>query len=184
MKRILFFIVEILIFSFTTFQGCMWGTDSANKSKDDNTIPVSAAFDSLEHYSIDIDLFKIGELEDKNNKSEKEQLLLSVLSNNQVNISLLPRLKEIGYASNLVDKSLYKTIDALFFLKARKDNVESSCIPEFRDILVFYKDKQCVGIAKICFDCKTMVSWSEKLNFAGFGDLDDYDKLHPLLGKN
>lgn len=29
-----------------------------------------------------------------------------------------------------------------------------------------------------------MVSWSEKLNFAGFGDWDDYRKLHPLLRKN
>lgn len=183
MKRILFFIVGSLIFSSTGFHGCMGGADSANRSKDDNPITASA-FDSLEHYSIDIDLFKIGELEDKNNKSEKEQRLLSVLSGNQVNISLLSHLKEIGYASNLVDKSLYSPIDSLFFLKARKDNAESSCIHEFRDILVFYKNKQCIGVAKICFDCKTMVSWSEKLNFAGFGDWDDYDKLHPLLRKN
>ena len=184
MKRIIFFIIGSLIFSFTGFQGCMERTDSANGSKDDNPIAELAAFDSLEHYSIDIDLFKIGELEDKNNKSEKEQLLLSVLSDNQVNISLLSHLKEIGYTINLVDKSLYRPIDSLFFLKARKDNVESSCIHEFRDILVFYKNKQCVGVPKICFDCKAMVSWSEKLNFAGFGDWDDYDKLHPLLRKN
>jgi hypothetical protein len=155
--------------------------NALKRQEKDRLIPIAFNFDSLEHYFVDIDLFKIGELEDKRIKSEKEYLLLSALEDDKVDLSLLSHLKNIGYVRSVVDKSLHSSVDSLFFLKTRTDDVESSCIHEFRNILVFYKNKQCIGIAKICFDCKAIVSWSEKLNFAGFGDWKDYDKLRPLL---
>lgn len=168
------------IFSIIYLQSCINNSES---NTEERSPLVFSNFDSLEHYSIAIDLYKIGELEDKQNKIEKDNLLLSVLQDSQVDISLLPRLKEIGYSSRSIDKSLYRPIDSLFFSKVRKHYLDTSCIQEFRDILVFYKDKKCIGIAKICFECRAMVSWSQNLKFKGFGDWSDYDVLNPILQK-
>ncbi|MGE8427123.1 MAG: hypothetical protein ACN6O7_04580 [Sphingobacterium sp.] len=183
MKRIICFTVGCLLFSAIYLQGCMNSGSTIEQREKESSGSIPANFDSLEHYLVDIDLFKIGELEDKKIKSEKEYLLLSALEDDKVDLSLLSNLKNIGYVRGSLDQSLYSAVDSLFFLKTRTDHVDTSCIYEFRDILVFYKNKQCIGIAKICFDCKAIISWSEKLNFAGFGDWKDYDKLHRLLKK-
>ncbi len=181
MQRIICFTVRYLLFSAIYLQGCVNSGSTIEQRGKESSVPIPSNFDSLEYYSMDIDLFKIGELEDKKNKSEKERLLLSVLEDDKLDLSLLSHLKNIGYVRGSLDQSRYRAVDSLFFLKTRTDHLDTSCIYEFRDILVFYKNKQCIGIAKICFDCKAMVSWSDKPNFAGFGDWEDYDKLHLLL---
>ena len=152
--------------------------------RDDSSISASSGFDSLEHYSIAISPYKLGELEDKANKSSRESLLLTMLEGSQVDTSSLAHLLEIGYSKTEVDRSLYGSIDSLFLSNQRKDYLDSSCINQFRDILIFYRDNKCVGAVKICFDCKAMVSWSSDLKFDGFGDWEDYDKLYTILRSN
>ncbi|GAA4168630.1 hypothetical protein GCM10022218_03920 [Sphingobacterium ginsenosidimutans] len=128
-----------------------------------------------------IDLNQIGELQDKKIQSEQDVFLLSVLGDNQVDTAFLKRLEDVDYTKTLINGKHYGVIDSLFFRKARQEDIDSSCIHEFRDILVFYKNKKCIGLAKICFDCKAMVPWDRGVQFKGFGDWSDYDKLHPIL---
>jgi len=182
MKGGLFIAVGIFaIFISVCLQGCVGNNGSREEGTRDNTISGSFRFDSLVHYVTMIDLYQIGELENKKTKSEQDVFLLSVLGDNEVDTAILNRLEGVGYTKTLINRSHSGVIDSLFFCKTRQDNVDSSCIHEFRDILVFYKNKKCIGLAKICFDCKAMVSWDRGVQFKGFGDWSDYDKLHPIL---
>ncbi|MGE8290125.1 MAG: hypothetical protein ACN6ON_00540 [Sphingobacterium sp.] len=162
-------------------QGCVGNGGSREGKSPDNTTSGSFQFDSLVHYSTMIDLYQIGELEGKKTQSEQDVFLLSVLGDNQVDTTILKGLEDVGYTKTLINEKHYGVIDSLFFRKVRQEDIDSSCIHEFRDILVFYKNKKCIGLAKICFDCKAMVPWDRGVQFKGFGDWSDYDKLHPIL---
>lgn len=171
------FIVTI----FVCLQGCINDDGTGKGGYYNNTIAGSAQFDSLVHYSKSIDFYQIGALQDQKTKSQQDEFLLSVLGDNQVDTVILNRLEEVGYVKTLIDRSHYEVIDSLFFRKTRQEDIDSSCIHEFRDVLVFYRNKKCVGLAKICFDCKAIVPWGEGTPFNGFGDWSDYDKLHSVL---
>ncbi|MND50390.1 hypothetical protein D3C87_562430 [compost metagenome] len=182
MKRGTFISVGIfaMIISICS-QGCAGNGGSREGKTPNNTTSGSFQFDSLVHYSTMIDLNQIGELQDKKIQSEQDVFLLSVLGDNQVDTVILKRLEDVDYTKTLINGRHYGVIDLLFFRKARQEDIDSSCIHEFRDILVFYKNKKCIGLAKICFDCKAMVPWGQGVQFKGFGDWSDYDKLHPIL---
>jgi len=182
MKRGTFIAVEIFAMIIAIcLKGCVGNGDSREGKLPDNTTSDSFQFDSLAHYSTMIDFYQIGELEDKKTQSERDVFLLSVLGDNQVDTTILKRLEDVGYTKTMINGKHYSVIDSLFFSKGRQEDIDSSCIHEFRDILVFYKNKKCIGLAKICFDCKAMVPWDRGVQFKGFGDWSDYDRLHPIL---
>lgn len=171
------FIVTI----FVCLQGCIDNGSAHKGGHHNNPITGSPQFDSLVHYSTSIDFYQIGALQDQKIKSQQDEFLLSVLGDNQVDTVILNRLENVGYVKTLIDSSHYGVIDSLFFRKTRQEDIDSSCIYEFRDVLVFYRNKKCIGLAKICFDCKAIVPWIEAAQFKGFGDWSDYDKLHSIL---
>lgn len=94
-------------------------------------------------------------------------------------------LKEIKsrYDEALVDTSSHKAINEIFCKKTYKYPVEYSCIPEYRDILVFYKKKKVIGLAKICFSCKKHHILGTTKKSIDFGQDGDFEKLEMLLSK-
>lgn len=89
-----------------------------------------------------------------------------ILGKNELEEKIINR-----YFSNLKDSIYFKKIDSIYSktalnLKSKQfihsficknklidDNLIIECLPFFRDILVFKKDKKIVGINKICFEC-------------------------------
>ena len=82
---------------------------------------------------------------------------------------------------SVVDSSHFSKIRNIFKEKSCSSIIEKSCIPVYRDILVFYKNNEIIGIAKICFDCNVQHIIGTKEDTSYFGQCGDYDLLNEIL---
>lgn len=82
--------------------------------------------------------------------------------------------------SNLFSRQ-QKEIQNVF---SEKDSIQTdgfACIPEYRDIFIFKKNDETIGIAKICFKCARFQIVGSKLNTEGFGLWTELDKLKKIV---
>jgi hypothetical protein len=88
----------------------------------------------------------------------KEEQIISDYFNSDVpkDISNKSFIKdiELGYYDKTLDTSLYNDINEIFREKKHKNYDEPYCTPEYRDILIFKKHNNIVGLSKICFTCQ------------------------------
>ena len=147
-------------------------------------------FDNVEYYS----LYKNEEKEiiENNRKGIKDSILNNIL------YSELP--------DKLDDNVFYKTINSTGFSKfelSQKDieylkndvflekfslnvfQLNKACAPEYRDILVFKKNNEISGIAKICFSCGQfyIISSKREIQVENFGTEEEYKSLEKLFKK-
>jgi len=147
-------------------------------------------FDNVEYYS----LYKNEEKEiiENNRKGIKDSILNNIL------YSELP--------DKLDDNVFYKTINSNGFSKfelSQKDieylkndvflekfslnvfQLNKACAPEYRDILVFKKNNEISGIAKICFSCGQfyIISSKREIQVENFGTEEEYKALEKLFKK-
>jgi len=147
-------------------------------------------FDNVEYYS----LYKNEEKEiiENNRKGIKDSILNNIL------YSELP--------DKLDDNIFYKTINSNGFSKfelSQKDieylkndvflekfslnvfQLNKACAPEYRDILVFKKNNEISGIAKICFSCGQfyIISSKREIQVENFGTEEEYKSLEKLFKK-
>ncbi|QDW19431.1 hypothetical protein [Flavobacterium sp. KBS0721] len=147
-------------------------------------------FDNVEYYS----LYKNEEKEiiENNRKGIKDSILNNIL------YSELP--------DKLDDNVFYKTINSNGFSKfelSQKDieylkndvflekfslnvfQLNKACAPEYRDILVFKKNNEISGIAKICFSCGQfyIISSKREIQVENFGTEEEYKSLEKLFKK-
>ena len=111
--------------------------------------PFLSIFDKVEHYHL-------------SNQS---------MLNYETRDSLLTKIIEKDYPSNLYDNDFYQKLKLNFSIKTfTNSNVEvfknlfnkstftdvytTACIPEYRDILILKKENEVIGIIKICVGCK------------------------------
>ncbi len=77
----------------------------------------------------------------------------------------------------------YQELDEIFVEKKAEPFAIGSCIPIYRDILVFKRKGDCVGVAKICFECSQSQFVGTKVNTENFPSEKAYSRLKKLLSK-
>ena len=86
-----------------------------------------------------------------------------------------------GFKKTILNKSKYEEINNIFSEQNCLINSASACIPIYRDILIFKKNKKTIGVAKICFDCQMFYIIGTQKNVQDFGANGNFEKLEPLL---
>ena len=143
--------------------------------------------DVVEHYFINIsenDILKIGK---KNSPTKEEKLkrnlFISGYPQTIVENNFEENLKKFKFKKEVFTEVKKKELDNIFCEKDSSQTSFSSCIPYYRDILIFKKDNKTVGIAKVCFGCGIIQFTGSKINTQGFGIDSDRKKLEKLLKK-
>jgi hypothetical protein len=155
------------------------------KTKQVNNCKPYFEFDAIEHYSISLSLDEETRLMELDSLSPKELRLNDVLLQSRgtqlTDTSRFINLEDIGFKSRIVDASKFEEINSLFCKKEHKEILATSCIPFYRDILIFRRKGKIVGTAKIFFECWYHVIAGANVNTDDFGQSGDYARLKKLL---
>jgi hypothetical protein len=183
------------VFIFTAFlvmlSGCSLTAEKNSVSNPDQSEqPVGKKFfdyDEIQHYLNSIEEKNLGELNDNQSRSEldsiKRGVILGNIPKDMSDLSFIDQLEKIGYIKREVDKSKFETIDKIFAEKTVDEVVWADCKHVYRDILVFRKSNKIIGVAKICFSCRSNIIIGTAANTENFGQNGDYEKLEKTLKK-
>jgi len=142
-------------------------------------------FDKVDHYFLNMDHDKLWDIEQKKIKTEKEkkqlELLIQYTPDKLSDTTILKNIDKLDFVKKEISADKFTQINEIFCLRKHKDLYWLSCIAEYRDILVFKKENEIIGIAKICFSCDQNVITGTTLNTEEFGQSGDYKKLLHLL---
>ena len=108
-------------------------------------------------------------------------LLLGPRPKSLSDTTLLKDLLSLGFVKKEVPAEKFASLNRIFCERKRLESVATTCIPVYRDILVFKRDNQIVGTAKICFGCRYHVIAGTDRNTSDFGQPGDYEELKKLL---
>lgn len=127
-------------------------------------------FDQIDYYSLNISDLDEERIRVKEIKSNEDKNFLAILDGyvtvNLNNDSIINKIESTNYfklykVPNSVNTSIselfspYSNSQASFFL------VSSLCAHAYRDILVFEKNEDIVGIAFVCFYCDRVIYYSK-----------------------
>lgn len=142
-------------------------------------------FDHIDHYRLNMDEDELWDIEQKKIKTEKEkgqlELLIQYTPDKLSDSSILRNIEKLGFVKNEVPADKFTQIKEIFCQRKHKEVYWLSCVAVYRDILVFKKENEIIGIAKICFSCDQNVISGTTLNTEEFGQSGDYKKLLQLL---
>ena len=142
-------------------------------------------FVKVEHYFLKIDEDKIWEMEEKANKTEKEnrqlELLIQYTPDKLSDTIFVKDLEKIDFVKTEIKADKFEQLNKIFCERKHKEAYAMACIAIYRDILVFKKDNKIIGTAKICFECDQNVITGTTLNTSEFGQSGDYGKLYKIL---
>ena len=111
-------------------------------------------FNNVDYYQLNISDDDYNELVTKENKSEEELVLYSLLAEDFPNVlddHFIKNLEKWYPAKSKIKENKLSALNEVY-----SDGInlmKSKCIPVYRDILVFKQNDSIVGISKICFDC-------------------------------
>ncbi|MEZ0128465.1 hypothetical protein AB9T88_01060 [Flavobacterium sp. LBUM151] len=84
--------------------------------------------------------------------------------------------KDVQFLGNniFVEKSSLKMLENIY-----------ACAPQYRDILVFKKNAEISGVAKICLSCRQfyLISSKKEIQTENFGTEEEYKSLEKLFNK-
>jgi hypothetical protein len=187
----------LLLAILSFFLGCKKEHSSINRQQSNK--PVEQKFipkhgklyfdyDAIDHYHISIDENAVMILDSSQNRSKKDQLKLDILINKtpkDINdMEFIKSLEKIGFKKSVIKTQNLKKINEIFIEKTVSENIEYACVPIYRDILIFKKQKAIIGIAKICFDCHQKHIVGTNANTENFGQDGDYPKLLQVINTN
>lgn len=141
-------------------------------------------FDEVEYYFKDVseeDTFKIALKEKKNNENEEFIKIVERKYPKNVSEEFSSRLLKFGYIKKTIDKTKKDQLKNIFSENNCKENIAAACVPKYRDIFIFKKNKKTVGIAKICFGCRLFHIIGTNKNLENFGQCGDFEKLEKLI---
>ena len=183
MKKFIF-IVSVVLF---------WSCNDAKKVNTNSEKVVKKELrpffdsDKIDHYYLnfsDDDFMKIIR-KDRNTEKELEFIALfvhhfpdSIPKENFEKILLKHNYKK----SDLTIKQ-QKDIENVFSEKDSSPDSYASCAAEYRDIFIFKKKEETVGIAKICFKCGRFQIVGSKLDTSGFGLWEELSKLEKIVSQ-
>jgi hypothetical protein len=174
-----------------TFWSCNSTTEKRNNAIKNSKSTIQKVgekffqYNAIDYYINYYDESNVGELFESGSKSEidsfKVGIILGDIPNSISDLAFIDKLEKIGYKKTIIDKSKFASIDKIFVSKTSSKDGESACIYVYRDILIFKKDGEVVGTAKICFGCMANQIKGTTANTSHFGQDGDYEKLKQLL---
>lgn len=147
-------------------------------------------FDKVDHYFAPLNDDEVSSLwpEDEEAVPDNVRLTLDIVEGDEPQkiperISVfIDKLKDIGYTKEIVDTTHIAALKDIFREKSEDPSAMfTTCIPVYRDILLFKRDGKVVGIAKICFDCVRSHIVGTEANTWNFGQHGDYGRLAKIL---
>lgn len=142
-------------------------------------------FDKAIHYKIEYSSLKMHQIRKKKDKTEEDILLLGIyydtLYDSINKNSVFNNLETLGYRKNEISTKKNKKLKEIFKNRNLKKGYTYTCIPEFKDIIIFKKRQELVGVAKIAFECKKNRILGSKTNTFDFGQKGNYEKLQKIL---
>lgn len=141
-------------------------------------------FDQVIHYSTDVTEAKVEALITKGNLTKSEKYYSQIISGDYPVILEdidTSKLVELSFKNRNLDTTSFSTLRQIFATRESTDGITMSCMPVYRDILVFVYKKEISGMAKICFGCHQYQFIGTKENTETFGSDDDYEILEQIL---
>lgn len=183
------------ILMFTLFFLSFWSCNSTNEKKNETADNSNSTkrmigkkffeYDAIDYYASNFDESKISDLYDSQSKSEidsfKMGIILGDIPKSISDSTFIDKLSAIGYKKTSLDKSKFDSIDKIFVEKTTTENLATSCIYVYRDILIFKKESKIIGTAKVCFGCMAHQINGTIANTENFGQEGDYERLGKLL---
>ncbi|GGG44148.1 hypothetical protein [Epilithonimonas arachidiradicis] len=189
MKTIVKFLLLIIIIINTSCNFSKNQSDKSSKEQGDNVKSGKPFFDfdAVDYYSNDIDENIAMNLLNLQNNSEldklKYDLIVGETPENINNNNFTDDIIKVGFKKSEIESKDFQSITQLFSESTERDGLYFTCIPIFRDILVFKKNKRIIGAAKICFGCNRNQIIGTKANTNNFGQGKDYEMLSLILNK-
>lgn len=143
-------------------------------------------FDEIDYYHKDITIKQWAEIGKKHeNKTPEETILFKILNDyypTSINDkNFIVELEKLYPEKSKISQSKFKEIGEIFSEKYHGNFALAGCEPFYRDVLVFKKNNQIVGISKICFQCALHSTVGTNKNTEQLGQNGDYKKLEQLL---
>ena len=147
-------------------------------------------FDSVEYYSLNKS--KEEEMGENNSKSIDKGIFDKIFFDDypeKVNNTVFYKtINSDGFSkSELSQKDVEYLRSDIFLEKLSLKILENvyACSPQYRDILVFKKNKEISGIAKICLSCRQfyLISSKKEIQTENFGTEEEYKSLEKLFQK-
>lgn len=184
------YIIFVIIFSLTVYS-C---ENKFQKKATPKSEPIQTdykpyfQFDKVDHYFIDIDMGEANDL-NANPSTEKGQRQAEIICRRKPDVledsALVKGLEKYDFIKTEIPNDSLEKLNQIFHEKEQRQWEGLACTPVYRDILVFYKNNQITGIAKLCFHCQQFVIVGTTSDTDQFGLGDEFDKLYFLLhGKN
>lgn len=142
-------------------------------------------FNSVSHYSTQITEEELFDIEGIPNLSEEQRLKLDIIlfdvPKEITDTLFIRRLSKIGFVERHLNKSQEDSIREIFKEKKPEEVLATTCVAIYRDLLIFKKEENVTGIAKICFDCLKSDIIGAEVSTLAFGQSGDYNRLIRIL---
>lgn len=182
----------ILVSVFLLILSCKENVDISNSksdnidtqtfSKSEECIPYFD-FDEVEYHHIDISSERFFEIA----KSKEDSLLFSIINRQTFSkISdtiFIDKLPELGFSKMKILEKDNQELIQLFCQENSLDETAAACDPLYKDILIFRKSNEIIGIAKICFSCRQSSIINQRNQFLPFDSAENWKELNSLLKK-
>lgn len=146
-------------------------------------------FDEVEHYEFPISAQEYEDLILADTLSEKGKLLSIVFHDacpvtQEEKIRFKETLESVDKEESTIKPKYYDELNRVFSEKKCDDIRVNSCAPIYRDIFIFKKNKEEIGMAKICFECQ-LFSISNKEAIADcFNQNGELSILKKIISEN
>jgi hypothetical protein len=137
-------------------------------------------YDEVEHFHLDVTHQAFQSI----TKEVRYKDLLKFLTEPIKSISdssFFSLLYTYPFQKKLIPNTKFDELDSIFQVKKHRTDESFACIPTYRDLLIFKRAGQVIGIAKICFECRKYSIVGTKMSTDNFGQSGDFEKLAQLL---
>lgn len=147
-------------------------------------------FDSVEYYSLNKS--KEEEMGENNSKSIDNGIFDKIFFDDypdKLNSAVFNKtINSDGFTKFKLSQKDVEYLRSDIFLEKPSLNILENvyaCSPQYRDILVFKKNKEISGIAKICLSCRQfyLISSKKEIQTENFGTEEEYKSLEKLFQK-
>jgi hypothetical protein len=141
-------------------------------------------FNAIEHYKIEIEAGSVYKDEVNKEFSEEEIMFVNLVENNYPTetseLFALNDLQKLGFSKKNLSRDRFKYISNIF-CQNRQVIHTKFCLPVYRDILIFKKENEITGFAKICFTCNQSYIVKIDEGFINYDFTINFQRLSELL---
>lgn len=158
-----------------------------NKKATSNLDQPFFLYDQIEYYKTPIAKDSLLAIEMKQDKSNKEQALLQIVTGD-VPVSIkdtlfIKNMEILNFKKEILDPKIHSKISHLFSFRETGQPIVSKSNAEYLDVLIFRKNNKIVGMAKVSFEGLKHQMIGERYNDSKFGQSGEYKELENILSQ-